>query len=47
MPTPGKSNALTSDIIAMVDAGAGVSRVTFSTEPTHTYQLESTTDLPK
>ncbi len=43
--TPGKRNALTPDIIAIVDAGAGISTVTFSTEPTHTYQLESTTDL--
>ena len=45
VPTPGKRNALTPDIIAVTDAGAGVSAVTFSTEPTHTYQLESTTDL--
>lgn len=45
VPTPGKRNALTPDIIAVVDAGAGVSTVTFSTEPTHIYQLESTTDL--
>ena len=45
VPTPGKRNALTPDIIAVTDAGAGVSAVIFSTEPTHTYQLESTTDL--
>lgn len=45
VPTPGKRNALSPDIIAVLDAGAGVSQVTFSTEPTHTYQLESTSDL--
>jgi hypothetical protein len=45
VPTPGKRNALTPDIIAIVDAGAGVSTITFSTEPTHVYQLQSTTDL--
>ena len=45
VPTPGKRNALTPDIIAVTDAGAGVSNVTFSTEPTHTHQIESTTDL--
>ncbi len=44
-PTPGKRNALPPDVIAVLDAGAGVSQVTFSTEPTHVYQLESTTDL--
>ena len=45
VPTPGKRNALTPDIIAVVDAGAGTSTVTISTEATHVYQLESTTDL--
>ena len=45
VPTPGKRNALTPDIIAVLDAGAGVSQVTFSNEPTHIYQIESSTDL--
>ncbi len=45
VPTPGKRNALTPDIIAITDAGAGTSAVTFSTEPTHVYQIESSTDL--
>jgi hypothetical protein len=44
-PTPGKRNALPPDIIAVVDTGAGASTVTFSTEPTHIYQLESSADL--
>ena len=45
VPTPGKRNALTPDIIAVTDVGAGVSTATFSSEPTHLYQIESTTDL--
>ena len=45
VPTPGKRNALSPDIIAIVDAGPGVSGATYTTEPTHVYQLESTTDL--
>ncbi len=45
VPTPGKRNALTPDVIAVVDAGAGVSAVTIKTEPTHSYQIESTSDL--
>ncbi|MBP7948254.1 MAG: lamin tail domain-containing protein [Verrucomicrobiales bacterium] len=45
VPTPGKRNALVPDIITVVDAGSGLSAVNFATEPTHVYQMESTTDL--
>ncbi len=43
--TPGKRNALPPDILAVTDVGSGTSQVNFSTEPTHSYQLQSTTDL--
>lgn len=43
--TPGQRNALPPDVIGVTDAGAGISSLTFSAEPTHSYQLESTVDL--
>jgi hypothetical protein len=43
--TPGKRNALPPDILAVTDIGSGTSQVNFSTEPTHSYQLQSTTDM--
>ena len=45
VPTPGKRNALTPEIIGVTDAGAGTSSFTFATEPSHTYQVESSTGL--
>lgn len=43
--TPGKRNALPPDVVSIADIGAETNRIIFSTEPTHIYQVESTTDL--
>jgi hypothetical protein len=45
VPTPGKRNALPPDFLGVTMPGAGTMQVTFSTEPTHIYQVESTSDL--
>jgi len=43
--TPGRRNALTPRIVVLEDLGAGGIQVVYSTEPTHSYQLETSTDL--
>jgi hypothetical protein len=43
--TPGKRNALQPQFTGVVAAAPGTLSLTFSTEPTHTYQVESSNDL--
>lgn len=43
--TPGKRNALPPDVISLTGTGPATSTLTFSTEPTHNYQVESSDDL--
>ncbi|HWB04327.1 MAG TPA: lamin tail domain-containing protein [Verrucomicrobiales bacterium] len=42
-PTPGKRNALPPEVVSIAGTGAGT--LTFSTEPTHNYQVESSDNL--